>query len=285
MTENENEQPYIAIIVMLVFVALGITTLMVATYIAEIDGDAVLVVLLLIPVFVYLVITGKLKAFSFGSLSADFVDSRVKDIKKTVSEISEYEEQRSTYLGKLSQIQEKEKSKFCLIYADVDDLRQHSRKIFLKEREEERLPEKRRSEDDIRRQIIKKLEFALADAFCDGGVWANEKKKYDIFQLEEPDIAMIARGTNEREAKAVAEGSQEIFKCGTRPEKSPEGYSATIAIVASDEVKDANARKLDKMALNRLSCGKELRKGEVYTLSTSRKKKRGKTGIYGLPTY
>jgi len=274
MDENESEQPYIAIVVMLVFVAIGIATLMVAKHIAGIDGDAVFVVLLLIPVFVYLIITGKLDEVRITSrgVSARIMRKSVSNIKDKVTEIGEYEEQRSTYLGKLNQILKnakmfKKETRFCLIYADVDILRQHSRKIFLEEKKEGRPPDKRRSEDDIRKQIIKKLEFALADAFCEKGIRANKNKKYYIFHLEEPDIVMIARDSNVEEAKTVAERSQEIFKRDTSLQESPEGYTATIAIISSNE--DTRPRELDKIALKRLSRGKEHEKGIVYAVTLS----------------
>ncbi len=266
MSENKSKQPYIAILIAIVFLAVGIAVLVLTRHVAKIRGDAVLVALLLIPILVYLAIMGKLKGFTIGPLSASFIESKVEDIKKTVSEIGEYEEERSTYLGKLNQILEKSKTlnrkiSFCLIYADVDFLRQHSRKIFLEEKKSRLPTDKRKSEDDIREGVIKKLGYALADAFCEEGIRAKKNKKYDIFYLEEPDIAMIARDSNVEEAKAVAKRSQKIFK--------HEGYSATIAIVSSDEMKDGNPRVLDKIALSRLSRGKEHKRGQVYTVTIS----------------
>lgn len=263
MAQSESEQPYIAILVILVFVALGIATLMLAKYIAGIEGDAVFVVLLLIPVFLYLTITDKLDELKItsGGVSVRTLKKSVSSINDKVTEIGQYEEQRSTYLGKLSQILKtakilKEQMTLCLIYADVDDLRQHSREIFLKERYRGLATGKRKSEGQIREEIIKELDFALADAFCEEGVRSQKNKKYDIFYLREPDIAMIARNSNVKETTAVAERSQTIFKDRTR-------YTATIAIVSSNEAE--MPRELDKIALERLSRGKKHKRGITYT--------------------
>ena len=275
MAKSESEQPYIAILIIVVFVAVGMATLMLAKYIAEIDGDAVLVALLLIPVFVYLAVTNKIGYLNIGSqgISAGFLVDKLEDVKThvadNVTEISEYEEQRSTYLGKLSQISKKTR-RFCLIYADVDDLRQHSRTIFLDEREKPF--DKRKTEHEIRKDIIRELDFALAYAFCAKGIKdAKDKEKdakYDLFHLGEPDIAMIARDATFEQAKSVARRAQQIFKDYTvDSDKHFEGCGATIAIVSRVEMKHAKARELDEMALERLSDGKDGGRGKIHPVS------------------
>ena len=272
--KNESREPYVAILMAIVFLAVALGVLVLTRHVAKIKGDAVLVALLLIPIFVYLAIMGKLKGFTLGPLSASFIERKVDDIKKTVedkvNEVGEYEEERSTYLGKLSQISTKT-SQFCLIYADVDGLRQHSRKIFLRD---QRKPfDKRTPEHEIRRTIIDKLDFALADAFCAEGIKEAKDKdedaknprkhaKYDIFDLIEPDVVMIARDATLEQAWQVATRAQEKFTDYSR-KRNVKGYTATMAIVSSDEGK--RPRELDKLALERLSYQKRLKKkGGVY---------------------
>ena len=275
MAKSESEQPYFAILVVVVFVAVGIATLMLAKYIVGIKSNAVLVALLLIPVFMYLTVTNKLRNLSIGSqgISASFLDDRLEDVKThiadNVTEIGEYEEERSTYLGKLSQISKKTR-RFCLIYADVDDLRQRSRTIF-RDEEKERFA-KRRTEHEIRKDIIRQHDFALAYAFCAKGIKdAKDKEKdakYDIFHLGEPDIAMIARDATFEQAKSVARRAQQIFKDYTvDSDKHFDGCGATIAIVSRVEMKHAKARELDEMALERLSEGKDSGRGEIHPVS------------------
>lgn len=272
MSENKSKQPYIAILIAIVFLAVGIAVLVLTRHVAKIKGDAVLVALLLIPILIYLAIMGKLKGFAIGPLSASFIEDKVEDIKKMVedkvNEVGEYEEERSTYLGKLSQISKKT-SRFCVIYADVDDLRQDSRKIFLEEKKKGKPPDKRISEDDIREGIIDKLDFALADAFCAQGIkevkYKDKDAKYDIFDLIEPDVVMIARDTNLEQARQVAEQAQKNFKRYSSSQEDVDGYTATIALISSDE--DEKPRVLDKIALSRLSRGKEHKRGQVYTVT------------------
>lgn len=276
--KNESREPYVAILIAIVFLAVAIGVLVLTRRVARIKGDAVLVVLLLIPIFVYFAIMGKLKGFTVGPLSASFIEDKVEDIKKAVedkvNEVGEYEEERSTYLGKLSQISKKT-SKFCLIYADVDGLRQRSRAIFLGDQQES--VAERKPEHEIRKKIIDKLDFALADAFCAEGIKeVNNKKKdanseendakYDIFDLIEPDVVMIARDATLEQAWHVAKHAQENFTDYSR-EGNVKGYTATIVIVSSDE--DKNPRELDKIGLKRLSRGKKHRRGDIYTVTFS----------------
>lgn len=247
----------------------GIGVLALTKHIAKIEGDVVYVALLLIPVFVYLAIMGKPFELKIGSegLSASLFKKSVDDIKKhvedSITEISEYEEERSTYLGKLDQII-RQGRKFCLIYADVDHLRQHTRQIFLKEKGSS----KRRAENKIREETIKELSFALADAFCKHDIKdANNKNaKYDIFSLNEPDLVMIAREVNVKQAISVAEKGQENFKNYTA-KKNFEGHNATISIVSRDEMKDPKPRAFDEMACKLLTDGKKKIRGDIYVSS------------------
>lgn len=256
---GESRESYLAVQVAIIFVAAGIGVLVLARHVAKIEGDGVLVALLLIPIVIYLAMMGKLKGFTLGPLSANFIESKVEDIKKKVedkvNEVGQYEEERSTYLGKLSQILNKT-SRFCLIYADIDDLRQHSREIFL--HEQQKPFAKRRLEHKIREEIIDKLDFALADAFCGEGI------KHDMFDLTEPDVVLIAREVNLEQARSAAEQAQKNFKDYTSNPKV-KGYTATIAIVSSDEEK--RPRELDKIALERLSRGKKHGKSEIYSVT------------------
>lgn len=273
MSEGEGKKTYVSIFITLAFICIGIGVLALTKHVAKIEGDAVFVALLLIPIFIYLAIIGKLKEVRIGSegVSASLMKESVEDIKKhvedSITEISEYEEERSTYLGKLEQIL-RQRRRFCLIYADVDYLRQHTRQIFLNEKEQFQSLAKRRSEKDIREKIIRALNFALADAFCEHKIKDAKDKdaKYDIFSLEEPDLVMIAREVNVKQAISVAKKGQDIFKKSTAKENF-EGHNATISIVSRDEIKVPKPRALDEMACERLTYGKKERRGKIYDSS------------------
>jgi hypothetical protein len=275
MCENKSKNAYIPIFVTLLFLGVGIGILALTRHVAKIDGDVVFVVLLIIPVLIYLIITGKLEELSIFGVSASFMNEKVEaitkrvgDLEKNVTEISEYEQERNTYLGKLSQILKKA-SGFCLIYADVDGLRKHSRELFLIDKKKCESLDDRKSEDDIREKIIKKLDFALADAFCQNEIKDKDNKvaKYDIYALEEPDVVMIARETSVEQARLVAERALEIFRNSTKNSDS-EGYSATITILSKDEMKDATPRGLDKTALDHIAWGKKQGRGKVYAYTS-----------------
>ncbi len=273
--EDKKVNPYFALFITLICLALGVVALALTKHYAKIDGDAIFIALLLIPIFVYLTITGKLDEISIGGVSAKFFKDSVEAIKKhvkdnvtevgeNVTEVGEYEPERSKYLGKLKQILQ-DKSTFYLMYADVDGLRQHTRKLFLDEKDNSTPLKERRSENDFRKTIIRELEFALTDAFCETEKNAKKKNKvakYDIFHLEQPDVVMIVRQANiDQQAYSVAKQAQEIFK---KPTENPDpkdrdfkGHTATIAIVSRDEMKDAKPRGLDKIAIRKLTEGKE----------------------------
>lgn len=270
--KNKSNETYVAILMAAVFWVVGIGILVLTTHVAQIKGDWVLVALLLIPVFIYLAIIGKLKGFTMGPLSASFIESKVEDIKNHVEEnvtgIVEYENRRSMYLGKLSQIL-KENNRFCLIYADVDFLRQRSRETFLNKKKEAKSIDDRCPESEIRDEIIEKLNFALADAFCEKEIEdakGKDAKKYDIFNLTEPDVVMIAREVNLETAKSIAEQAQKNFTDYSR-EGNVRGYTATIAIVSNNE--DTRMRELDKIGLKRLHLGKKHKRKDIYTVTLS----------------
>lgn len=278
--EDKKVNTYFALFITLICLALGVVALALTKHYAKIEGDAIFIALLLIPILVYLTITGKLYEISIAGVSAKFFKDSVKDMKKhvennvtkvgeNVTEVGEYEPNRKTYLGKLKQILQGN-SAFYLMYADVDDLRQYTRKLFLDEKDKPTPFEKRRSENDIRKTIIRKLEFALTDAFCETEKNAKDKvTKYDIFHLEQPDVVMIVREANSNQAYSVAKRAQEIFKKPTEdPDPKDRDFkgTATIAIVSGDEMKDAKPRELDKRAMGRLTSGKKQeKKGRIIT--------------------
>jgi hypothetical protein len=79
------------------------------------EGDVIYLGLILIPFFVFLALTGKLKQMSIFRASTTFVEERTKEIQlgieertktiqKDVAEIGEYEPEGSIYLGKLKQV-------------------------------------------------------------------------------------------------------------------------------------------------------------------------------------
>jgi len=266
MPENKDTNTPVAIFITLVFICVGIGVLALTKHVAKIEGEAVFVALLLIPIFIYLAIIGKLKEVKIGSqgLSASLMKASVDDIKNSITEISEYEQERSVYLGKLDQIL-RQGGRFCLIYADVDDLRQYTRQIFLNEKEQLKSLVDRKSENDIREEIIRELSFSLADAFCEHKIKIakNKDAKYDIFSLEEPDLVVVAREVNLEQAISIAKKGQDIFKKSSS-KANFEGYNTTIAIVSRDEMKDPKPRALDEMAGGRLIYGKNQGKGKIY---------------------
>ena len=275
MSEGEGKNHYLSIFITLVFICVGIGVLALTKHVAKIEGDALFVALLLIPIFIYLAIRGKLKELKIGpeGVSASLFKESVDDIKKhvedSITETSEYEEERSTYLGKLEQIL-RQRRRFCLIYADVDHLRQHTRQTFLNEKKQSVSLDERYSENKIRQTIIRELSFALADAFCEHNIKDSNNKyaKYDIFSLNEPDLVMIAREVNVEEAISVAKKGQDNFKNYTL-DGNFKGHNATIAIVSRDEMEVPKPRALDEKACKRLTYGKKERRGKIYVSSPS----------------
>lgn len=260
----------------LAFVVGGISILWLTKRYAITVGDAALVALLLLPVLIFLAMTGKLKEISFpGGTSAKFVEDQVDRVADQITEVSGYEPERSTYFGKLKQVLDKEKGEVCLIYADVDGLRGISRKIYGDQRNQQvpnpsadgqqdptqqdrahALPSTdRRPESDIRRKVIVQLMFALTDAFYDMNI---EPAKVDVFILEEPDVVMITRSVSRPKAKSIAEEGLRIFN-------ERHGYRATAAIVSSSEKKKERVtpQNLHEEAVKRLDYAKRERKGQV----------------------
>lgn len=280
MSESNNKSIRFATILAMVFLALGIGVLWLIKKALEIEGDAAFLALLFGPLVIYLAISGKLKDFSILGVSANFIEEKVENIKDEIVGASEYENERNTYFSKLRQVLEKE-NKFCLIYADVDDLRKISRKIYDEERKGEakssihhlttnrggsksttaptRMDVKRRLEKEIRGDIIEKLLFSLTDAFYDEKDYDG---KYDVFLLEEPDLVMITRAIALEQAKSVATKGLKYFK-------KHYNYGATIGITFREEFPERpSPRDIDKVALRRLTYGKNKEKGKVYDIGS-----------------
>ena len=261
---NEPKRQLLATCMTLVLLAIGLSFLWLAKKVLQIEGDAVYVALLLIPILVHLALTGKLSELSLFGNSIAFSE-RVNELERNVTgqitEIGEYEEERNAYLGKLKQVLEKKDQKFCLIYADVEGLRRISRKQYCQERKVAENAEQlgnahtRKTEKEIQRSIIKQLGLALADAFHEED---TENAKYDIFVLEQPDVVMITRSVSRELARQIAEKGREFFSKGN-------GYNATMAVLAAAEIPgEPTPRELDEKAEARLRKGKLLGSGEVY---------------------
>jgi len=279
MPEPSKKQLFSASLLAAIFTVLGIGILWLVRKYLQIEGDAAFLALLFGPLVIYLAFSGKLKDFSILGVSANFFEEKVENIKDEIAGVSEYETERNTYFGKLRQVLEKE-SQFCLIYADVDDLRKFTRKIYDEERKRElgseasqrqarerrqrmgNIPEagtKRRLEKEIRRDVIEKLMFSLTDAFYDEKDYDG---KYDVFLLEEPDLVMIARAITLDQAKSISSKGLKYFK-------KHYGYGATISITRRDEFGGTpKPRDIDREALKRLNRGKEQGKGRVYDIGS-----------------
>lgn len=254
-----------------VLLAVGIGTLWLTKKVLGIEGDAVFIALILVPALVYLVLAGKLKELTLPGGTSLAFQKTVEAIKENVDLISGDEPQKSTYLGKLRQVIEKDKKNFCLIYADVDDLRPISGRMYKEEMEkaysmasegnrrksnlQSALSVVRTTEREINRSIVRQLVLALTDASYDANI---ENPKYDLFILEEPDVAMIARFVSRDQAKQICKNGQRMFsdRCG---------ISATIAVLSPAEIDgELNARDLSDRAARRLNNGKLMGKGMVY---------------------
>jgi len=239
--------------------AAGIGMALIANKCLKIEGDAVFIVLVILPFFVYLTLTGKLKQFSLFGASMGFVEEVKDKVISQVDKVGGYEEERSKYLGKLRQVLEKDGTEFCLIYADVDDLRQKTRKIYLKQgatrpKSGDFSKVSRRTEEEIRAGIIKQLGLALTDAFYKAKN-IDEKAKQDIFFLQEPDVAMIARKVTSERAKEIAkEGITFFAQRGAKDEQTGDDkYEAKVAVLAAGKIKgEPTPQKLDEEAANKL---------------------------------
>jgi hypothetical protein len=215
-----------------IVLAAGLGLLWLTKTVVGIEGDAVFIALLLVPVIVYLAMTDRLQSFSFGGASAVFrgleeVQGGVDRLHGTVQEVGEREAERAAYLGKLGQVLEEDEDgrKFALIYADVDGLREVVRELYTAERDrtgdKSGTPADRKQVGKIRDEVIDRLEFALTDAFYDAGLG---KAKCDVFRLEEPDVAMIVRTEEPHRAHQIAERAEGLFR-------EAKGCTATTAVV------------------------------------------------------
>ena len=249
-----------------IVLAAGLALIWLTKGLIGIEGDAVFIVLLLVPVVVLLALTDKLESFQLFGASAVFRDLQklhgdVAELGENVTEVGEREAERATYLGKLTQVLGKDGREFALIYADVDGLRRVTREIYLVERaknpdaENEREPDhvpKRRREEEIRTEILDSLELALTDAFYDASL---EHAKCDVFRLVDPDIAMIVRSVTSHQAYQIAEAGEDLF----RVEK---GFTATTAVLpAMLVIGEVTPKGLDNAAARALHEAKKTRSG------------------------
>lgn len=261
---NEPTRLFPATCMTLGLLAIGLGSLWLAKKVLQIEGDAVYVALLLIPILVHLTLTGKLSELSlFGNSIAfrEHVNELGRNVTGQITEIGEYEAERNAYLGKLRQVLEEKDQTFCLIYADVDGLRGISRAKYCQEREDAEKTRQpgnvrtRKPEKVIQRNIINQLGLALADAFHDED---TKNAKYDIFVLEQPDVVMITRSVSKELARQIAEKGRELFGEGN-------GYNATMAVLAVAEIPgEPTPKELDEKAEARLWKGRRLGRGKVY---------------------
>jgi hypothetical protein len=241
--------------------AAGLVLIWLTKTVLEIEGDAVFIALLLVPIVVFLAVTDRLKSFSLGGLSAEFRDL-VTAVDKNVTNVGQREAERATYLGKLRQVLGKDKRKPALIYADVDELRRVTREIYLDERNDKSRGgsiEGRRREEKIRGKIIDCLEFALTDAFYDASV---DKAKFDVFRMFEPDIAMIVRYVEPQQARQIAELAEKNF-AESAESNFQKRCTATASVLSVKHISGKpSPEELDKMAADALEEAKDERKSQ-----------------------
>ena len=229
-----------------VLLAAGLTVVWVAQKSFEIKGDSLYVALLLVPVVVYLLVTGKLGELKLpGGVTLKAMKTELEAVRKDVADVGELEPERSTYLGKLRQVQAKDGTDFCLIYADVVGLRAHTREVYLRQQEADQDRSRRRTEKEIREEVIRSLGIALTDAFYQIiPVAESRRAKHDLFFLEDPDVAMIVRKVSRAKAQEIAEeGGKRIGADRNGPAK----------VVVQPALSNKSTRELDGEAAKQLA--------------------------------
>ena len=213
-----------------------------------ITSDAVILALLLLPVLIYLLLRREIagvKGFGFEAR----LQEHVTDVGEDVTASLQIQPERAWYLGKLQQLLKKERQKkkeFCVIYADIDKLRETTRDIYLSEVSKD----DRRDEKAVRQSVIRCLAFALNDAFLKQKV---EGSKVDTFLLEEPDIAMTVRGMSLERTRGIAEAGLAEFPRIAKQKEGDYAYSVTIATLGTGAMKpSASAVDIDKELASRL---------------------------------
>jgi hypothetical protein len=257
----DRRQQWRMLVLTTVVLAVGLALIWLAKTVLELEGDAVFIALLIVPLLVYLTVTGKIKDISLFGVSAEFRDL-VTEVDKNVTKVGHREAERAAYLGKLRHVLEKDTRQPALIYADVDSLRKVTREIYLDERNDKsRAPSTgRRREEDIRGDIIKSLELALTDAFYDASV---DKAKFDVFRMFEPDIAMIVRYVDPHAAHQIAEWGEKNF--GEFAQKNfGKRCTATASVLCVEHVfAKPSAEDLDKLVAGQLEAAKKERKSQA----------------------
>ena len=231
-----------------VVLAAGLALLWLTKTVVGIESDAVYMALVLVPAIVLLAMTNRLAQFNFLGTSAVFrdVQTQVENLDKSITDVGQREPERASYLGKLKQVIDKDGREFALIYADVDGLRQVMRKLY----DDARKSGTHRRDQEIRDEIIERLEIALTDAFYEV-TERHERAKSDVFRLVEPDIAMIVRSVTSHDAAKIADRATELF-----PGK--EGWTTTMAVHAATRHVDAvTPEALDEAAAAELVAKKK----------------------------
>lgn len=248
--------------------AIGMLIVWLAQELLKIKGDAVYVTLLLVPVVVYLLVTGQLGELKLPGVTLTAMRDQIADVRKEVMDVGELEPERSTYLGKLRQVQSKDGVDFFLIYADVVGLRTYTRKLYLQQKSDAAkstgsaeskhgkkrtgpdsgtgYPGERKTEKEIRETIIRNLAIALTDAFYRRISNRDFKgAKHDIFFLEDPDVAMIVRKISLKKAQEIAKEAGKVF--------SDEYNCRAKTVVLGPWEANISPRDLDKAAASRLA--------------------------------
>ena len=248
------------LVLTLALLSAGLALLWVTKTVVGIEGDAIFIALLLVPILVFLAMSEQLESLSIFGASAKFVQKVADDVTVAVAEVGQREEGRVAYRGKLDQVLEEEDRKFALIYADVDGLRRRMRTIYLKEREtylkarKEHSDLGRKREGQIRLEMLDHLEFALTDAFYDSDLGSA---KMDVFRLAEPDIAVIVRCHEPHKAQQVADLARKLFVDETG------GATATTAVIPATHLDgDLTPKRMDDAATAALKRAKDARENE-----------------------
>lgn len=223
------------LVITTVVLAAGLALLWLTKTVVGIESDTVYIALLLAPVIALLAVTGRIQSFQLFGASAVF-----KELNESITDVGQREPERAAYLAKLGHVLEKDGKRFALIYADVDGLRKVTRAKYLEQ--DVALPRKR--EEEIRSEIIRLLEFALTDAFYAAH---GDDAKFDVFQLVEPDLAMIVRSPDPRLAHGIAVTAATLFE-------ERHGSSTTTAVLPVGPLRgEVTPQKLDTAAADALA--------------------------------
>ena len=261
----DRSKQFWAIIVALSWAAVALGVALLFNDTIKFDAASLFLVVIIFPCLLYLVLSERLSKLSIFGASAEFLERKLGEAQDEVVQSLLQEPRRAEYLGKLKQvIRELERgsvSRFCLIYADIDGLRKITRHSFCAQE----TTRTRKSENDFRAEIVRVFMFALVDGLYRVDI---PGVKYDVFELNEPDVILILRDAYAEQAQRICEAGLEIFRRTASSSAHP--YDATIVVVWDKGQKPLSARDYDQKASELLRQAKAERGRGKVTLCPAR---------------